>query len=134
MQVEGERKRLSGIRGLLLVFIICMIISPVSNLVAGISCLVQPSILLILLGVIFLILAGYGFYVAYLLVRRRTTAPRHAERILILSLVPSVFIVILTYLATNQLDLMPLLQSVGIILLLGYLYWFPRVFNTYYNK
>lgn len=130
-QVEVERKRLTGVRGVLLLFAINVMLSSLLSVLFGLEyCLDSESGLFVLCGALDLIWAGYGFYVFYLLIRERPAAPQHAQRFLFLGFLLSVLVVLVALRVTHRLDLSPL-GNIGTLVWMVYLSSSKRVANTY---
>jgi hypothetical protein len=130
-QVEVHRNRLTGIRGLLLWLIIAILVGSLANAASGLLLLASGQILFSIWGVFFLILAIYGFYVFYVLIRKHTNAPKHAQRLLSLGVFLDITLVLLIWEATHVVDVSPLGGCIGTLVWLGYLTSSERVANTY---
>ena len=128
--VEAEKKRLTGIRGFLLLFVIVVVFGSLLYALFGLLFLGAGG-LFILSGVLSLILAGYGFYVFYLLTRIRRTAPQHAERFLIFGFLLSILETLVAATVTHHFDPGALGGFMGTLLWLAYLGGSKRVANTY---
>ncbi|HKV76721.1 MAG TPA: DUF2569 family protein [Candidatus Sulfotelmatobacter sp.] len=138
-QVETEKKRLTGIGGFLVLFVIAMFFGPLLGVLSGLLLLGAGGLdnpsqrfpLVLLSGILSLGLAGYGFYVFYLLLRKRRNAPKHAERYLILGVLLSILVIVSLSKATHHFSPEPLVGCVGALLWLAYLGSSQRVANTY---
>jgi glucose dehydrogenase len=130
-QVEAERNRLTGVRGVLGFFLVGFVVGSAAYVLYGLLLLATGIWLYAACGVLFLILAGYGFYASSLLIHKRSSAPWHAGRVLILGSLLSVFMVAVNWAVRDRLDLSPLTGGVGTLMWLAYLSWSRRVAYTY---
>src|SRR5215469_7350499 len=93
--------------------------------------------LVFLSGMLSLVLAGYGFYVFYLLVRKRRTAPKHAQRFLIFGLLRGILDILAFSMMTHSFAASVVALALDLPGLLGCLLWLcylgssQRVANTY---
>jgi hypothetical protein len=135
-QVESEQRHLTGIRGLLLLFVILVVVGSVFNAASGVALLMASmrdgNVTLMLSSVLSLIFSGYGFFVFYLLIRKRSTAPKHAQRLLIFGFLITILGVLAAWVLTHRLDLgLLLFGCISLSFSLGYLSSSRRVANTY---
>jgi hypothetical protein len=131
-QVESEFKRLTGVHGFLLLFVVVLVVNSLFAALFGLAFVRAGDLVIMLFGVLWLIFAGYGFSVVYLLIRKQSTAPQHAERLLILGCLLSIVSALVVWMVTPGSNLAPAFYGViGALLWLGYLRSSRRVANTY---
>jgi len=130
-RLESEKKRLIGIGGFLLVFIIGAICGSLLSMFLGVVLIYEATGVFAFCGALSLALGGYGCYVSYLLIAKRPTAPMHAERLLISGLLLSFFETLIVSLANHRLVGQPLSGVAGAMVWLVYLNNSRRVANTY---
>jgi hypothetical protein len=131
-QVEGEEERLTGIRGWLLWFIVSVLLNSLLHVFFGLVFLRSNTSMGLITGVLSLMLAGYGLVVFYLLIRKKSTAPRSAELFLILGFIVSLFGAMAGWMVTHRWDSGGLLfAGMSVAVWLTYLHSSRRVANTY---
>jgi hypothetical protein len=146
---EEDRKRLAGIKGVLLLFVVVVLVNSIALGWVGLAFAIDAVNLgfkgnldwgnaSLLFAIPFLILAGYGVFVFYVLLRKRGAAPRHAERFLISILVLIMLVVLVdsldTYLSRHTFSFKGLLLIPGMCWIMPWLAYIDRsnrVANTY---
>jgi len=130
-QLEDERKRLTGIHGFLLLFVVGVGLGSGLYTLSGLALLGARNALFALAGVLSLALAGYGFYVFFVLIQKRSIAPEHAQRFLILGALLDILEMLAALTAENHLNLGPVGGIIGTVAWLHYLSYSRRVVYTY---
>jgi len=127
-------QRHRGIRGWLIVFILVVAIGSLIGLLSGIYRLVSQSqnILWILLVVLGLLIALYGFVAVVLMLRKKPSGPSHAARWLIADVIYYGIMVLITIESLGVRDRFVVASRVlGLMLWLTYLERSRRVAATY---
>ncbi len=107
-QNKEEEQKLSGLGGFLLLFLIIFVFNLILAFVQGFSILssasTQLNVLSLSLSIPQLIIGAYGVYIFLLLVRKKTNAPTHTTRWLILSAAVNFLSGILLFFISGKLD------------------------------
>jgi hypothetical protein len=116
---ESEVAELSRVRGWLVVWIIVLALNSLILLLAGgRTFLVAPPGLVVFVALPMVAVGFYGFYCAYLLVKKRSQAPENARRWLILGVTLNCFTALALWgVFEARVPLAPLLGSVYFTLL-----------------
>lgn len=130
-EMASERDRLTGIRGALLLFVVCVGLGSFSRVVVGLKMIVIKNSIFLVMGMMTLSLGAYGFYVASLLIRKRSGAPEHAQRFLVLVACLGLIEALAMWRVTHKFDLRWLLGFMGALLWIEYLGRSRRVAYTF---
>ena len=131
-KVEEEKKSISGIRGLLLLFIIILLFNSLVSLIAGISIVsTTRSLLSTVISLPSFFIALYGIFVFFLLVLKKQNAPKHATNWIISAFIISLIYAAFSLLATGELPSFLLGQAISAGIWLGYFSYSKRIAATY---
>jgi hypothetical protein len=135
-QEQARERRYRGIRGWLVVFILMVAGGSLIDLLSGVAALREAqsfvAVLLILPGVL---VALYGFMAFVLLLRKKSSAPSHAARWMIVNFFYGLIVAIIVYALTRSTAGFIILPSAaGLLLWLYYLENSKRVAATYERK
>jgi len=103
---EVETKRLSGVRGWIIVFLIVLALNSLVALVSGLAAIQSGGFLLSWLGLAALALAVYGGFVFAVLVAKKHSAPAHAKRWIVIMTVLGVLSAFLVLLVTGEFSML----------------------------
>ena len=129
---EDERGRLDRVRGWLLVFVLVVALSSLSQLVAAGTLAAAPwslwpSMMLLLFGVTGI----YGVYVTLLLVRKKKRAPVHARHWIVMALLANLASAVFLYIMLGEVPTNALGSALFVAVWLTYLDQSKRVANVY---
>jgi hypothetical protein len=131
-KIEKETKSISGIKGFLLLFLIVLIGNSIFALVTSVSPEVNFNIFAsIFFALPFLGIGIYGIFTFFLLIRKKTTAPKHAIMWLISTFIFNVIIEIVYYLASEEIEFSLVASTISSLIWLSYFSQSKRVAATY---
>lgn len=130
--LKEETKKIYGIKGFLLLFILIILGNSLFFIITGLSTFTNYTGLISFLISLPIILIGiYGIFTFILLIRKKTNAPKHAEKWIILAFIFSLIISVFYYYYLRDIPFFLLGSCIFALIWLTYLQNSKRVKTTY---